>query len=192
MKRQRKDSSNTLPRAPSSDNTNVSKERPPTKRVKAGQACASCRKHKTRCELIGSASYLSRCHRCNVLSISCSFETNAPPIKAVDDSPLAIVRRRIISSILSAPEINSEKCLEQPQSENIPGSNPRSNVPSPWEFLKVPGITDWTATPMLAMLALSKMAREVQPTIQPPAMTNSAFSDVLTDDQRQYLLSLYV
>ncbi|KAI9513363.1 hypothetical protein F5148DRAFT_972145 [Russula earlei] len=192
MKRPRKEPSNTTPPSWPSGSTEVSKERPPAKRVKAGQACTSCRKHKTRCEWIGSASYLSRCHRCDVLSISCSFETNVPTFKAVDESPVTIARQRILKTILSAPQSSPDECLEQTQSEmEMAGSNPRTSATptSPWEFLKVPGIPDWTATPMLAMLTLSKMACKVQPTIQP--MTNLALADVLTGDERRHLLNIF-
>ncbi|KIK04743.1 hypothetical protein K443DRAFT_407231 [Laccaria amethystina LaAM-08-1] len=48
------------------------------KRTKSSQACASCRRHKTRCELLGDISPQAhiKCHRCQVLGIECSFETS--------------------------------------------------------------------------------------------------------------------
>jgi hypothetical protein len=46
-----------------------------SKRVKAAQACISCRRYKTRCELYDG----TKCHRCNVLNLSCSFEGQEPP-----------------------------------------------------------------------------------------------------------------
>jgi hypothetical protein len=185
MKRSRETSSNVpLP----SDNSDASAKRPPAKRAKASQACTSCRKHKTRCELFESASYYSRCHRCEVLSITCSFETNAPPIQARDISPVTTVRRRILNAVLSTPQSDSDNCLESTRCEMV-GSTSRPHM-SPWEFLKVPGIPDWTATPMLAMLTLSKMACKDQTIIQPT--TNLALTEVLSSEQMQYLLSLYV
>lgn len=192
MKRQREGSSNSA--VPSGSN-DACTTRPSAKRPKTSQACTSCRKHKTRCELLESASLLSRCHRCHVLSITCSFET-APPVQAAatqptgdqTHSPLAVIRRRLFDAIF-CPQINSEKCSEQSQSD-APSSSPRSTPTSPWGFLKVPGIPDWTATPMLAMLTLSKMARTDQPIIQPVA--NLTFAEVLTCDQKRYLLNLYV
>ena len=189
MKHPREGFSNSA--VPSGSN-DVPTTRPPTKRPKTSQACTSCRKHKTRCELLESAS-LSRCHRCNVLSITCSFEANAPPIQVSDHSPVAVVRQRLINAILSPLQSDSDKCLEQTQSDALgpcPVFCPPSITPSPWEVVKVPGITDWAATPMLAMLTLSKMARTDQPIIQPVA--NLAFTEVLTGDQRENLLSLYV
>jgi len=180
MKRPRDDPPNTPVPSPS-DATDRSTKRPPAKRAKANQACASCRKNKTRCELLDSMSF-SRCHRCNVLSITCSFETNAPPIQPADDSPHAQARRQISNSFLSIPQCPVESA--------ILGSTPSSTVTSPWEFLKVPGIPDWTATPMLAMLTLSKMACDAPPVIQP--VSSLAFTEVLTSDQRHYLLCLWV
>jgi len=46
----------------------------PAKRAKAAQACLSCRKHKTRCEMLDRDNSGAQCHRCKVLSLSCSFE----------------------------------------------------------------------------------------------------------------------
>ena len=188
MKRPREGSSNSA--VPSGSN-DASTTRPPAKRPKASQACTSCRKHKTRCELLESASHLSRCHRCNVLSITCSFETNAPPTQAADNSPVAVVRQRLIDAILSPLQSDSGKCLEQAQSDALSSCPLGSTTASPWGFVKVPGIPDWTATPMLAMLTLSKMARTDQSMMMQP-VANLTFTEVLTSDQKEYLLSLYV
>ncbi|KAF7293006.1 hypothetical protein MIND_01199900 [Mycena indigotica] len=56
-------------------------ENPPQKRTKASQACASCRKQKSRCEIldvrpVAGAPVVIRCHRCKVLGVECSFETS--------------------------------------------------------------------------------------------------------------------
>jgi hypothetical protein len=194
MRRPREASSSSNTDVPScsvpSSNNDPSTTRPPAKRPKTSQACTSCRKHKTRCELLDPASR-SRCHRCDVLSITCSFETNTPPTQAAEysPSPVSVFRQRLLNAILSTPESNSDKCLEQTPSD-ARCSSPRSTATSPWELLKVPGIPDWSATPMLAMLTLSKMARTEQPMIQP--VSNLTFTEVLTSDQRHYLLRLCV
>lgn len=77
------------------------------KRPKASQACASCRKHKTRCELIDSdepkvdggndkdqssstsspAPYARRCHRCTILRLPCSFESGERSLLLLVTSP---------------------------------------------------------------------------------------------------------
>ncbi|KAH7887473.1 hypothetical protein F5I97DRAFT_1966044 [Phlebopus sp. FC_14] len=46
----------------------------PAKRAKAAQACLSCRKHKTRCEMLDGDNSGAQCHRCKVLNLACSFE----------------------------------------------------------------------------------------------------------------------
>ncbi|KAL0950179.1 hypothetical protein HGRIS_010172 [Hohenbuehelia grisea] len=50
----------------------------PAKRSKASQACSTCRKHKTRCELLDTTTSTGpiQCHRCKVLNIECSFENS--------------------------------------------------------------------------------------------------------------------
>jgi hypothetical protein len=55
------------------NDTSAATSAPRAKRSKTSQACTSCRKHKTRCEL-PSEPGVGRCHRCNVLRHSCSFE----------------------------------------------------------------------------------------------------------------------
>lgn len=51
----------------------------PAKRAKAAQACLSCRKHKTRCEMLDGDNSGAQCHRCKVLTLSCSFEDGSGP-----------------------------------------------------------------------------------------------------------------
>jgi hypothetical protein len=57
-----------------SDGTNNAKS-DRSKRPKTQSACVSCKKHKTRCEP-SSEQGDSRCHRCRVLGLSCSFEAS--------------------------------------------------------------------------------------------------------------------
>ncbi|KAF7337872.1 hypothetical protein MVEN_02010200 [Mycena venus] len=56
-----------------------SSENPPPKRTKASQACALCRRQKSRCEILDVGyppPVTIRCHRCKVLGVECSFETS--------------------------------------------------------------------------------------------------------------------
>lgn len=48
------------------------------KRSKASQACATCRRQKTRCEILDNVAALGslRCHRCKTLKIECSFQAS--------------------------------------------------------------------------------------------------------------------
>ena len=189
MKRPREDSSDEpSPSVP--NNVTVTTERP-AKRSKASRACTSCRKHKTRCELFEPSSHHSRCHRCDVLSIACSFETNAPSNLVVDNSTVTNLRHHVHKVAFSPPEHSPNKCDDEPTQSELLGSISRSNMVCPWEFHKVPGIPDWTAAPMLAMLTLSKLvASKDRPTLRP--VTNPVFTDVLSGDQRRHLLALCV
>jgi hypothetical protein len=53
-----------------------SSSRGPSKRSRSLQACAACRKHKSRCELLEDLNSADavKCHRCRILDIACSFE----------------------------------------------------------------------------------------------------------------------
>ncbi|KAF9238844.1 hypothetical protein BU15DRAFT_75065 [Melanogaster broomeanus] len=68
----------TIPDPPSEPSTGSKRAHSPrahpAKRAKAAQACLSCRKHKTRCEMLEGDNSGAQCHRCKVLSLPCSFE----------------------------------------------------------------------------------------------------------------------
>ncbi|KAH8824943.1 hypothetical protein DL96DRAFT_1611340 [Flagelloscypha sp. PMI_526] len=57
------------------------------KRPKTNQACSSCRKHKTRCEVLDTAAIPYRCHRCRVLNVRCSYEEMEHPPGIPPDLP---------------------------------------------------------------------------------------------------------
>lgn len=142
------------------------------KRPKSSQACSSCRKHKTRCELIDDLSVGPyRCHRCKVLNVSCSFESSdlAPPIhessptpqprtvsqthEPIRHEPPRIPARDIPRDSRASPATIKDGCHldQQIKPEDLLPVPPHA----PWGFEKVPGGFDWTATPMLAMQKLT-------------------------------------
>lgn len=99
------------------------------KRPKSSQACSSCRKHKTRCELIDNPSPSDahsgtgyRCHRCKVLNIPCSFESSefAPPMPAARATPSP-------PPYLRYPHPTSTTGTEPPRigPQNDPSTHPR-------------------------------------------------------------------
>ncbi|KAJ7164867.1 hypothetical protein C8R46DRAFT_1097479 [Mycena filopes] len=97
--------------APSGDN-------PPPKRTKASQACASCRRQKSRCEILDvrpqpGEPVTIRCHRCKVLGAQCSFETSnlihfAPPPSTSHPSPETPTPPPTVS--YSPPDHSPELC----------------------------------------------------------------------------------
>ncbi|KAI0316112.1 hypothetical protein OF83DRAFT_1128488 [Amylostereum chailletii] len=183
MKRTRDDASSN---GPSPDGSvSAAGRKGPAKRPKSSQACASCRKHKTRCELLDSSSYVSRCHRCEVLSISCSFETEAPRSSYPDPTPLPGHRQKTASVLLVGfrrPH-SSEYTLDHPPDADAEDGK------SPWDFLQIPGMPDWTATPVLAMRTLSRqVCQDPFPKYDGRILT---LQEILSLEQRQWLLNFF-
>ncbi|KZV76063.1 hypothetical protein PENSPDRAFT_646607 [Peniophora sp. CONT] len=163
-----------------------SAKRQATRRPKSSQACVSCRKHKTRCELLDSTSYIARCHRCEVLSIPCSFETDAPrSIVFNDPQPLSKIRQNTAKALLA-----TSKSHRGPDPTGIEsGSSASEDEESPWDFLTVPGLTDWTSTPILGMRILSRQA--CPDSFPKYTGTASCLADVLSSEQKNWLLNFF-
>lgn len=97
----------------------------PAKRAKAAQACLSCRKHKTRCEMLDGDNSGAQCHRCKVLSLPCSFEENGAP---------SIDRAGSSSRPVNTPDVRSMREREDrrasltvpPKSHDIPMDDSRA------------------------------------------------------------------
>jgi hypothetical protein len=176
-------------------------ERP--KRAKTSQACASCRKHKTRCE-VSSDPKSSRCHRCNVLNMACSFEGQdmmfsgnitgksfpaAPPSHvAASSTPSSehSFARLPIRTEITTPDIGKLNTM----SRNAKSSKPISTddlifcTPDPGDDCD----NDWTSHPMTAMNELVRR----RPGGQTPPRDAHILRDLLTDSQIQYLLKMWV
>ncbi|KAJ7684099.1 hypothetical protein DFH06DRAFT_970105 [Mycena polygramma] len=101
------------------------------KRAKTAQACASCRKNKTRCEILDHSSSPVRCHRCKVLSIECSYEHTRV------QTPAHLVSRPPVPALFEA---------------NASGDQPHTATMKPrlWSFISQSHTIDWSA-PMLAI-----------------------------------------
>ncbi|KAK0190519.1 hypothetical protein F5146DRAFT_557040 [Armillaria mellea] len=182
---------------------------PKQKRRKASQACASCRRHKTRCELpedIGSIpGYRGqlRCHRCKVLNVECSFETsNIIHVKskinnaststillpaALDPSAASTSTSDVSRAapypapVASAQELRIEDLLPGPQSLMGP-------IPSRGYF-------DWTAAPMLAIRALANQREATTAQARSSSSSNQSsdesLSSILTSTQKTWLLQIF-
>ncbi|KAJ6590954.1 hypothetical protein DFH09DRAFT_1138182 [Mycena vulgaris] len=153
-------------------------DNPAPKRTKASQACAACRRQKSRCEILDvrtqpGAPVTIRCHRCKVLGVECSFETSdlihflpktttqLPPTPTVSDEP-------------SPPEIHGGLDTLAAVASARPNAETTTvnSIPSRYGMLPedlVPTATtpvwgcvsrvDWTATPMLAIQELVRSPR---------------------------------
>ncbi|TFK43858.1 hypothetical protein BDQ12DRAFT_198358 [Crucibulum laeve] len=203
----------------------------PVKRTKSSQACTSCRRHKTRCELLDVVPPLGsplKCHRCKVLSIECSFETSdIIRIVPKSRSPVASTSSSSYTDLSSDAGSNSESASpfqlpmplasssSQPLSMTppviqrlprslhsgfgLPGSEilPRVKVEdlvhspdSLWGIMNMPTGFDWTATPLLAIQELIKLAPvdAVPPVYVNP---NEHLRTILSQDQIASLLEVF-
>ncbi|KAJ6488339.1 hypothetical protein DFH09DRAFT_1377675 [Mycena vulgaris] len=136
-----------------------------TKRgAKPTHACTSCRKHKTRCEILDPSMSPVRCHRCKVLSVECSYEhTQVPVAPAESSKPLSPVSSRRVSL--------------EPSKHML------------WSYVASDDPIDWSA-PMLAIQNLSLSPSE--PTVPTESSsTNTSLSGILPEFRIDYLIDLF-
>lgn len=151
-------------------------ERYPAKRTKSSQACASCRRHKTRCELLDDLSVpgVLKCHRCRVLSIQCSFETSdiihiipSKILKQGEQSTSAPAQKSDCSDV--SPMLCSSTVSDDDQTLHSGITSSRSSprvkaedlIPNPrslWGIMNLPAGFDWTAAPVLAIQELMNIS----------------------------------
>ncbi|KIY62390.1 hypothetical protein CYLTODRAFT_178155 [Cylindrobasidium torrendii FP15055 ss-10] len=170
-------------------------------------ACASCRRSKTRCEVLKPT--LKRCHRCDVIGVSCSYEAaqgppTPPPNPLDDSSPTSRIMRRF------RKDDEPTFALPSPASDHTsPGSSTSSNTGSastPWQppvLLGIPNVSnpgkirhmwafipqalDWSA-PLVAIQTLAQ--QETVPT-PPVAANDTALEDILSLLEIDRLLEMF-
>ncbi len=179
-----------------------SSSRSRSKRSKV-QACSSCRKHKTRCEVLDLERSVVRCHRCNVLKLECSYEgmdksVFSPEPSVAKSSPGSSVEGPTIQSAydlgVSSRLLNSGTTSSSPStiadSPHATGSDPNNDFPNPdnmWSF--VPHRLDWGA-PLMAMLELARQPQEDK--FHTSAMNDHSLSSILSQAEIDHLITLYV
>ena len=171
MKRSREGSSQT----PAKSST--------SKRTKSSQACSSCRKHKTRCEVLSSSSI--RCHRCEVLGISCSFESNLTGHASRPGSASLSTlteTQKLAESVLSAM---SPKEVVPSSSAGAATDQEESNTP--WSYVRLPGLTDWID---VALTPLSRPSGCFADQQTAHSVGHLPFDKILSSEQKRYLLTL--
>ena len=166
------------------------------KRPKSSQACSSCRKHKTRCELIdGHSEGPYRCHRCKVLNISCSFESSdfVPPLQSTSTSSPTFNLPSYVSdpATISPPNISGDRTASHPNNDNdrVKLEDLLPLPHKPWGFMKVPGGFDWTTTPMLAM-QYATINRPHLDEDQISSNINASLASILSPDKVKSLLDM--
>ncbi|KAF7329756.1 hypothetical protein MKEN_00238900 [Mycena kentingensis (nom. inval.)] len=150
-----------------------------SKKPKAISACVSCKKHKTRCEILDPSKSPVRCHRCQVLSLQCSYEetmvATAPPVEEAS-----------AASSPDAPSAAVSKLLAYPP--NLPSTDRL------WSFVDDNSGIDWSA-PMLAIQQLSRLplshlnAPTPPPLVLPPG--ELTLTKIIPDEQVSQLLNLF-
>ncbi|KAI6024452.1 hypothetical protein EDC04DRAFT_2880805 [Pisolithus marmoratus] len=191
---------------------------PPAKRAKAAQACLSCRKHKTRCEVLDGESGV-QCHRCNVLNLSCSFEDTkcpfGPSSSRVVDIPKVDRRASLPSSSSKVSEVVLDSSFDPskgltkswesptpdspssfkdqpPDNVEVDLSDPKRLLPErqrPWGLLKLPGGFDGTTVPMLAMQALIRSGVNGEDALK--SKIQQSLFHILGRERIQYLLDIF-
>ncbi|KAJ6625104.1 hypothetical protein B0H10DRAFT_2003701 [Mycena sp. CBHHK59/15] len=186
---------------------------PVPKRTKASQACASCRRQKSRCEILdvrgaqAGTPVTVRCHRCKVLGVECSFETSdlihfLPKPAATSTSPAASVAVSPSEDLMQVDSYGGLNTLAA-----VASSRPKSSetaavksIPSRYGMLPedlVPTATtpiwgctsrvDWTATPMLAIQELVRFPR----TEGGPEVISGRLADILSPSEITSLLEIF-
>lgn len=171
-----------------------------SKRPKSIQACTSCRRHKTRCEHEGS-----KCHRCKVLGIECTF----------GDADSFIPYASTSTTAFSSPESNWDRDQLQTDSIQLVPAPIRSHshssgsessfavhpptpsttnddhialediLPLPNPF---PSGRDWSTTPLLAIQKLATNS----PLLTRNTTLDTSLSSILPKDKIRYLLDMCV
>ncbi|KAJ7481516.1 hypothetical protein FB451DRAFT_1443777 [Mycena latifolia] len=154
-----------------------------TKKSKSIQACTSCRKHKTRCEILDPSKAPVRCHRCQVLALQCSYEETIMPTASTSRLPSP------------SPEGSSVKPTPPKPMVEYPAHLPPTD--RLWSFVdsEHPGGIDWSA-PMLAIQQLSKLPyAHLHPPAQPPPPVlppgELTLARILSEERIRYLLDLF-
>ncbi|KAJ7108608.1 hypothetical protein C8R44DRAFT_803189 [Mycena epipterygia] len=151
------------------------------KKPKSMQACTSCRKHKTRCEVLDTSTSPVRCHRCQVIGVQCSYEDTLVPL-----SPPALPSTNIVKNDNSGMHDNASPRPDPPFPLALPA---KVNI---WEFVgKDSDRLDWSA-PILAIQNLTRLpAADFNPAQFISSPREVSLANILPEDQVRYLLELF-
>ncbi|KAL4252671.1 Zinc cluster transcription factor 02 [Pleurotus pulmonarius] len=137
----------------------------PAKRQKASRACATCRKTKSRCELLDVAPGVNgriQCHRCKVLDIECSFHNSdiiivarhndaaSTTSQAGSSTPGQQVSAQSTRSSPSTEQLGVRTSLTGNNTVELPPEGQDSYVLGPWRLLGIADDAHWMKEPILA------------------------------------------
>ncbi|KAJ6558059.1 hypothetical protein B0H19DRAFT_127431 [Mycena capillaripes] len=149
-------------------------------------ACLSCKKNKTRCELLDTTTSPVQCHRCQVIGIHCSYEETL--VAAVPESPPEPPAPRV------NPASNSNTAPQtfRPRPE-ISFQYKMPPTDRMWEFVsKDHEPIDWSA-PMLAIQNLARLPPITNPTnlASSSSPRETSLANILDQVQIRYLLEIF-
>ncbi|THV08145.1 hypothetical protein K435DRAFT_965 [Dendrothele bispora CBS 962.96] len=187
-----------------------------SKRQKTSQACTSCRKSKTRCEILENREQGTvKCHRCKVLKVHCSYQDMDKSELPMEES---LRKPRVDNDANSSSRFSNAAVHAQTMQweqralaiiESANGSTLLKNITPEgqrsstrrymiWDWFRVPQghVYDWTA-PLDTVRELvnsvfdsePKQAIAVAPS--PESVANDSLAKVLTSDQIEHLLDLF-
>lgn len=155
------------------------------KRPKDIQACASCRKNKTRCEILdgGDASAPIQCHRCKVVNNACSYSKMDKGVFQEFLTPTA----RAGSSPDGGVDDAEQGSGGRPNVDVIP------RFDRFWAFVgSEADDPDWSA-PMMAVYELVKQpAPQIEIPVFPGTIPDHSIDSILGPEQIADLLKTYV
>lgn len=163
-----------------------------SKRSKA-VACTTCRKNKTRCEVLRLGS--ARCHRCDVVGASCSYEDNNSPASTVVANDSSASTPDFVRGAAQAAALPSSADSTVPITDSggeswtntpcvimpLPESAPQSN--HLWSF--IPQRLDWSA-PISAIQALLQQAGPYE--VLPHMASDETLHDILAPSEIEQLI----
>ena len=152
------------------------------------QACTSCRKHKTRCEILGDAVHgVMRCHRCKVLNSTCSYASLDISLFIADSSGSDLGPSRVDSiPIVGASRATGNSPISPGDPSLLPDDIPA--VENMWSFM--PQHLDWSY-PLVAIQELCEQT--VLTDIPPcPGFHDLSLASILVASEIDQLIAVYV
>ncbi|KAL4256547.1 Protease transcriptional activator prtT [Pleurotus pulmonarius] len=176
------------------------------KRPKASRACATCRKTKSRCELLGVAPGVNgrlQCHRCKVLDIECSFHNSDIIIVARHNEastsghggPNTPGQQQSTRSSPSTEQFGVQKDFTSNNEVELPDEgadvlDAETYVLGPWRVLGIADDAYWTRQPILAIRGILPPL----PAHEPNGSINyvdDSLPSVLSHGRIRYLIDIF-
>ncbi|KAG7444815.1 uncharacterized protein BT62DRAFT_970758 [Guyanagaster necrorhizus] len=163
----------------------TSQARPKRSKV---QSYNSCRKHKTRCEILDSKCILPRCHRYNVLKLDCSHANTSKKSATPPESSLSLDASVDAMYALGVDTRQLEITPRAGKVSDTGSGATDSKIPVIWSFVR--RNLDWSA-PILAMQELARQPLQEESSMPVIAVNDQLLSNILTQLEIEHLLTLF-